>query len=87
MPLMKLSYSYLFALIITISGCTNRNSAEPPAEDPPSTTFVLNKTQTELANIKTGMMKYRLITSVISCTGEMEVPPQSAASISVPLGA
>ena len=42
--------------------------------------------QKQLAGVKTGMLDYKVISSVVSCTGEVEVPPQGMASVTAPLG-
>lgn len=42
--------------------------------------------QKRLAGVETGSLEYKVISSVVSCTGEIEVPPQGMASVSAPLG-
>ncbi len=47
---------------------------------------VMTADQRQLAGIRTGRIEYRLVSPVVSCTGEVEVPPQSQASVTAPLG-
>lgn len=47
---------------------------------------LLSATQKQLAEVETGSLQRRRISSVITCSGEVEVPPQGMASITAPLG-
>ena len=47
---------------------------------------VLTVKQKELAGVQTGTMEYKLVSPAVSCTGEVEVPPQGMASVTAPLG-
>jgi len=73
----------VFAL--TLAGCSSRNAEEPVLKEAKGT-IELNDDQKELADVQTGSLEYKLISSVISCTGEIEVPPQGMASVTAPLG-
>lgn len=89
---MNLRYFYylsLLGLVFFISGCSTEESPQKGAATLPATSsseLKLNQEQAKLADIQTGKLEYRLISSTISCTGEIEVPPQGMASVSAPMG-
>lgn len=47
---------------------------------------LLNAAQKQLADVETGRLQIRRISAVVTCTGEVEVPPQGMASVTAPLG-
>jgi len=42
--------------------------------------------QLALADVQTSAMEYRVISSTIACTGEIEIPPRGMASVTAPMG-
>ncbi len=46
----------------------------------------LTEQQRQLAAIRTGRLEYRVVSHVVACTGEIEVPPVGMASVTAPLG-
>lgn len=64
-------------------------SACTPAEergDDLTSPGVFTEEQKSLAGVRLGSVERRVLTSVVASTGEVEVPPQAMASVSVPLG-
>ncbi|HLT72206.1 MAG TPA: efflux RND transporter periplasmic adaptor subunit [Cyclobacteriaceae bacterium] len=85
MKLNKLNHIVmLFAGIL--AGCAS--GGEDPQEESPivESSFELSPEQKALADITTGHLEYRLISGVIACTGEIDVPPEGRASVSAPSG-
>jgi membrane fusion protein, heavy metal efflux system len=73
----------LLSATLLLHGCSSKDEL-PESTAGGQTGFT--QTQKELAGIKTGSVEYRLLSSVVSCTGEVEVPPQGMASVAAPLG-
>jgi len=71
------------ACALVLGGCSSKESGDVQSEKQRT---ALNEAQKDLADIQTGRLASRLISSVISCTGEIEVPPQGMASVAAPLG-
>lgn len=71
-------------LFLTAIGCTR--VVDDEAGTVPTTKTAFNPQQQKLADIKTGKLENRLVSSVIACTGDIEVPPQGMASVSPTLG-
>ncbi len=65
--------------------CTRVNDKRTDGATP-ATKTAFNPQQEKLADIKTGKLENRLVSSVIACTGDIEVPPQGMASVSATLG-
>jgi cobalt-zinc-cadmium efflux system membrane fusion protein len=62
-----------------------------PGEESPESSSVneaagFNEEQKLLADVRTGSLEYKPMSMVVSCTGEIEVPPQGIASVTAPLG-
>jgi membrane fusion protein, heavy metal efflux system len=79
----------LFLLFITISifGCKSKNKGEeimPITTD--ENTVTLTVAQMKSAEITTGTLEEKEISSVLKVNGKIDVPPQNMVSISVPLG-
>lgn len=78
----KMVNNVLGLLLLLVSACGNdEQSAEVD-----SVRNVVSVEQRELAQVKSGSLEYRLISRLVSCTGEIEVPPQGMASVTAPLG-
>lgn len=69
-------------MVTLICGCTPDKEGEVVEQKG----NVIVEEQKQLADITTGFLAYRMMSSVISCTGEIEVPPQGMASVTAPLG-
>lgn len=83
-----LSINILAALLI-VTGCSQEQETEQASDTLSAnsgTTLSLNSEQRALAAIETAKLSYRPISASISCTGEIDVPPQGIASVSAPLG-
>lgn len=79
-------YKILLSSLLSVSiwgACSpgEENTGAPAVE---SSGF--NEEQKLLADVRTGGLEYRLMSPVVSCTGEVEVPPQGMASVTAPLG-
>lgn len=72
--------SFLYVVIL-VSAC-NESHQESREDD-----RRITEEQKALANVTIGRLEYRLMSAVISCTGEIEVPPQGLAAVTAPLGA
>lgn len=73
----------LMAAAVAFASCSAKEEPEVSSSEDK---VVYDAGQKMLANIQTGSLEYRLISSVVSCTGEVEVPPQGMASVTAPLG-
>jgi cobalt-zinc-cadmium efflux system membrane fusion protein len=80
----NLIHIFLVSAVLMLTACSSKN--EETSAGAPKGKTMLNQEQKLLASIKTGNLEYRLISSVIACTGEIEVPPQGMASVTAPLG-
>lgn len=65
------------------AACSSQEQEQPASQASQSG---LSQQQKELAEVKTGRMELKRISASISCTGEIEVPPQGIASVTAPLG-
>lgn len=72
----------LLAGVVLVTGCSSKEDAGSAPE--PATGYT--ESQIRLAGIETGRIEKRILSSVVSCTGEIEVPPQGMASVTAPLG-
>ena len=75
---------FLTASVLAVSACSSNDGTDKP--DNHGNISKYDDTQKKLANIQTGGLEYKLISSVVSCTGEIEVPPKGMASVTAPLG-
>ena len=74
----------LSAAVVILAACNS--GTEEAATSRSAERDGITGVQKELAGIETGMLERRLISTVVSCTGEIEVPPQGMASVTAPLG-
>lgn len=65
------------ALVLFAASCGNSETAEPMAED---------HGHSHTSSYKTGMATEDTVYNIIQCTGVVDVPPQSRATVSAPLG-
>lgn len=72
----------ILAVTLMLSACTSPEEKDPVS--PEEGTFTAS--QKALAGVETGGVDYRLMSAVISCTGEIEVPPEGMAAVTAPLG-
>ena len=76
----------LFLVVVStfmLVSCTKEKEADLPVAGEKA---LVNDQQRKLADIGTGRLQYRPISPRISCTGEIEIPPQGMASVTAPLG-
>lgn len=73
------------ALLLFTSACDTKNEAveQAPTYD---TSITLSEAQSKNANLQTGKVALRPISSVLKVNGRIDVPPQNLVSISVPIG-
>lgn len=71
-------------LFIAMSGCTSNDDSGDGQDVGPTAAY--SDAQIRLAELETGTLQRRVLSSVVSCTGEIEVPPQGMASVTAPLG-
>lgn len=74
----------LVVCLFSIAGCGTKDEPQTTAEAPEA--LPISAQQNALAGVQTGAMEYKVISSVVSCTGEIEIPPQGMASVTAPLG-
>jgi cobalt-zinc-cadmium efflux system membrane fusion protein len=67
-----------------MSGCASKDEITEASAIAGKTIYT--EAQIKLADLKTGTLERRRLSSVVSCTGEIEVPPQGMASVTAPLG-
>lgn len=79
---MKVSKILSAILLIAAWGCDTKDETSHTA----SAGHELTPEQIKLAGIITGSLEQRLVSAVISCTGEIEIPPRGMASVTAPLG-
>jgi cobalt-zinc-cadmium efflux system membrane fusion protein len=72
----------IFGLAIAGCGMEQKESETPVSRGG----NVLTVQQKHLAGVETGAIEFKLVSSTVSCTGEIEVPPQGMASVTAPLG-
>ncbi len=73
----------LFVACVCAAACSSQDAEQPGTEGGQAD---LNQQQKSLADVRTGQMERRRVSAVVSCTGEIEVPPQGMASVTAPLG-
>lgn len=84
-------YKYIFFILISalFTACSNSEkqagdtNTTPPEESSPYLHF--SKEQLDLAGVKLGQLEKRIIRSFISCTGNVDIPPQSLHSVHSPI--
>lgn len=73
-------------LLIFITACGNNKPAEQTTAVDNETLIELSNEQLANANIGTGKLEQKNISSLLKVNGKIDVPPQNMVSISVPLG-
>jgi cobalt-zinc-cadmium efflux system membrane fusion protein len=81
MTTIRLSAVLLFSVLLLASCAREEQQPTGDVAQPNVSTE-----QMKLAGVKLGQLEYRLVSGVISCTGEIELPPQNMASVTAPLG-
>lgn len=78
---------YITIIILGISACKSKQSEETTKTDVQNqNTIQLTPAQYENAQIKTGSIEQKNISSVLKVNGKIDVPPQNLISVSMPLG-
>ncbi len=88
-----LKYSSLIAFMLLLVSCSRSETPEETAGEPSrqavsissNAPVRLNDEQVKLAGIELGLPEKRLISTYVECTGRVEVPPQSLASVYSPV--
>ena len=80
----KILYGLVLTALVLSSACTTKEGKKDTTGEPVKNQ--LSQEQKKLASIRTGSLEHRLISGKITCTGEIEVPPQGMASVTAPLG-
>lgn len=78
----------IIVAMVILASCGDSKSTDTP-ESPTSineNVVVLSERQFKLANIQSAPIEEKLISSIIRLNGKIELPPQNAISISVPMG-
>lgn len=70
--------------LVVSAGCETKEEMQEAAAK--VELLPVSQQQKTLAGVKTEAMQYKVVTRVVSCTGEIEVPPQGMASVTAPLG-
>lgn len=83
MKIRNISTAVVFLALLAFA-CTR--STEEGTDNVPAAKTAFNPEQEKLADVKTGKLERRLVSSVVACTGDIEVPPQGMASVSATLG-
>lgn len=78
----------LFLLTLLFASCGSKatTSEEQHITDEESNIITLTDAQMKNANIATGKMEQKEITSILKVNGKIDVPPQNMVSVSLPLG-
>lgn len=77
----------LIAALILITSCGQKKEETPSADTGiQANMLTLSESQLGSAQIATGKMETRTLSSQIKVTGKIDVPPQNMISVSVPLG-
>ena len=78
--------------LLLVASCNHTQTPNNPNHNEASTgethahqVAVLSEEQLKLADIKVGLPEKRLLSERIKCTGVVEVPPQSLASVYSPV--
>lgn len=80
----KILYGIFLIAVVASGACSTKEAGQDTATGPGKNQ--LSEGQKKLASVRTGGLEYRLISEKITCTGEIEVPPQGMASVTAPLG-
>jgi len=80
----KILSGILLGSALVLGSCSSREAA--PEESAGKQNTMLSADQKKLASIQTGSVENRILSKMVACTGEIEVPPQGMASVTAPLG-
>lgn len=73
--------------IAIVTGCSSSTGDETKAiAEQEDTPFELVPEQVAMAEVKLGRVEYRLISGIVTATGETDVPPAAKASLTAPWG-
>ncbi len=81
---MNIYNTTIFLVATLVAGCaTDHRDTDAIVTE---TGTGLTEQQLQLAAVRTGQLEYKVISSIVTCTGEIEVPPMGMASVTAPLG-
>ena len=85
---MKLTTIKYVAIGLTaiVAGCSGSNDKAEDISATDQASLELLPQQMAMAEVRTGPIEYRMISGVVSATGELDVPPEGRASLSAPSG-
>ena len=76
----------ILIISLVVASCGGTKSEETEAVTAIETTVTLNESQFKSANIVTGKLEKREISTVLKLNGKIDVPPQNMVSVSTPFG-
>jgi cobalt-zinc-cadmium efflux system membrane fusion protein len=76
----------IWIISLIVASCGGTKSEETEAAAVIETTVTLNEAQYKSANIVTGKLEKREISTVLKLNGKIDVPPQNMVSVSTPFG-
>lgn len=76
----------ILIISLIVASCGGTKSEETEAVAAIETTVTLNEAQYKSANIVTGKLEKREISTVLKLNGKIDVPPQNMVSVSTPFG-
>jgi cobalt-zinc-cadmium efflux system membrane fusion protein len=76
----------ILMISLIVASCGGTKSEETEAVAAIETTVTLNEAQYKSANIVTGKLEKREISTVLKLNGKIDVPPQNMVSVSTPFG-
>lgn len=76
----------IWIISLIVASCGSTKSEETEAAAVIETTVTLNEAQYKSANIVTGKLEKREISTVLKLNGKIDVPPQNMVSVSTPFG-
>lgn len=79
-------YILSIAVLLLLQACGGKQETTEEAAPTPSNTVTLSAEQKKTAQIETGKVERRNMSSILKLNGVVDVPPQNMVSISVPLG-
>lgn len=82
----KTNIIFILAILCVFSSCNRDVEEENTGGDMSENSVVLSETQLQNAEIITGKIESRSISSILNVSGTIDVPPQNMVSISAPLG-
>jgi membrane fusion protein, heavy metal efflux system len=83
---MKSTIYMLSLSVLLMAACSKKSGSETQTESTASTpdVIVLTEAQEKMANIRTGLMEEREMSSSIKVSGRLEAPPQNLVTVSTP---